>query len=272
MASDSPTREIPPEGIDTPHGRLYPPLHEGLQILVLIGAFLGSLVMGWLVGMAPGDLSETAQTLAFVPFLLVLFLGYAAWVARLQALAFDLIGRSILRTLLLLILRRQKPKSIEDVIPSREKLQEMAVRAQRAGEAFGPMSWPIALGPPGYRMGDLSADPQAWQQSIQTLYSVVRFDLVPCLREQRCRVTESPAHARELGQRVFDEHAQFLRTHGDSARGMPVEDNYFLSRPLEEQRVIRTRWRKDLSAFPTWGIWSSSHWQKNLEELRGKLD
>lgn len=130
----------------------------------------------------------------------------------------------------------------------------------------------VTLNPPGYRMRDLSAAPQAWQQSIQTLYSVVRFDLIPCLREQRCRVTESPAPARELGQRVFDEHPQFLRRHGDSARGMPVEDSYFLSRPLEEQRVIRARWREDLSAFPTWGTWTTNHWQKNLEELRGQLD
>lgn len=146
MASDSPTREIPQDGIVTPHGRLYRPLHEGFQILVLIGAFLGSLVVGWLVGMAPGDLSDTAQTLAFVPFLMVLFFGYAAWVARLNALAFDLIGRSVLKALLLLILRRQKPKSIKELIPSEEKLQDMAVRAQRAGASFGPASWPVALG------------------------------------------------------------------------------------------------------------------------------
>jgi len=53
---------------------------------------------------------------------------------------------------------------------------------------------------------------------------------------------------------------------------MPVEDSYFLSRPLEEQRVIRARWREDLSAFPTWGTWTTNHWQKNLEELRGQLD
>lgn len=67
------------------------------------------------------------------------------WVARLNAIVFDSIGRSLLRALHMLIVRRRVPVSAEAVLPSKEKLLEMAVRAQKAGASFGPASWPVAL-------------------------------------------------------------------------------------------------------------------------------
>ncbi len=131
--------------LDTPYGRIYRPLGHWWQILVLAAVFFGGPAVGWLVGRIPGDLSETARTVLYVPYVLIFFLGYAAWVARLKAIAFDTIGRSLLKVLFLLIVRRQVPKSAEDVLPSKEKILEMAVRAQMAGASFGPASWPVAL-------------------------------------------------------------------------------------------------------------------------------
>jgi hypothetical protein len=137
--------EIPGPFLDTPHGRIYRPLGFWWQALVLAAAFFGGPAVGWLVGGIPGDLSETARTALYVPYVLIFFLGYAAWVARLKAIAFDTIGRSLLKALFLLIVRRQAPKSVEEVLPSKEKILEMAVRAQMAGASFGPASWPVAL-------------------------------------------------------------------------------------------------------------------------------
>ena len=137
--------EIPGSFVDTPHGRLYRPLGQWWQILVLVASFFGGPALGWLVGQIPGDLSDTARTALYVPYLAIFFLGYAAWVARLNAIAFDTIGRSLLKALFLLIVRRQPPKSADDVVPSKEKLLEMAVRAQKAGASFAPASWPVAL-------------------------------------------------------------------------------------------------------------------------------
>ena len=131
--------------MDTPYGRLYRPIGQWQQIAVLVAVFFGGPALGWLVGRIPGDLSESARTALCVPYVLVFFLGYAAWVARLNAIAFDTIGRSLLKALFLLIIRRRPPGSAEDVLPSREKLLEMAVRAQKAGASFGPASWPVAL-------------------------------------------------------------------------------------------------------------------------------
>ncbi|MCB1749083.1 MAG: hypothetical protein KDK06_18040 [Gammaproteobacteria bacterium] len=112
---------------------------------MLLLAFAGGPLCGSLVGRIPGDLSENARTFLCVPFVLVFFLGYALWIARLNAIAFDGLGRTLLKTLFLLVVRRRKPERIEEVMPSRETLLEMAVKAQRAGASFRPASYPIAL-------------------------------------------------------------------------------------------------------------------------------
>ena len=75
----------------------------------------------------------------------VFFLGYTLWVARLHAIAFDGLGKSVLKSLFLLVLRRQRPNSLEDVLPSKEKLLKMAVRGQKSGASFVVVGWPIGI-------------------------------------------------------------------------------------------------------------------------------
>jgi hypothetical protein len=130
--------------VDTPIGRLHKPLPFGKQALVLGAAFFGGPMVGWLMGEIPGDLSESARTMLYVPYVATFFLGYALWVARLNAIAFDAIGRSLLVALFRMIVLRRKPASPAEVLPSKEKLLEMAVRAQKAGASFVPASLPIA--------------------------------------------------------------------------------------------------------------------------------
>ena len=145
MATDT---EIEPvaEVLDTPHGPLYRPLGTGRQALVLVAAFFGGPAIAWVVGAIPGDLSETARTLVYVPFVLVFFLGYAAWVARLKVIAFRGIGAPLLKALIALIVFRRKPRSVEEVLPTREKLLEMAVKAQIAGASFRRVGWLLGVG------------------------------------------------------------------------------------------------------------------------------
>lgn len=144
MAVFDPT-EMPDGKLETPHGPLYRPLPHSKQLLVVVGAFLGSLGMGHIVGLVPGDLSEAASVGLHLAYLLVFFVGYATWVAKLSAIAFDGIGRSVFRVLWDLIVHRRKPRSAEEILPTREKLLEMAVRAQRAGGSFWRASWSIAV-------------------------------------------------------------------------------------------------------------------------------
>jgi hypothetical protein len=51
----------------------------------------------------------------------------------------------LIKVLFRLIVRRKKPESIEEVLPSHDKLLEMAVRAQCAGASFAPASWLVSL-------------------------------------------------------------------------------------------------------------------------------
>jgi len=139
------TIDIPPEGLETPYGRLYCPLSRGRQTVVVLLSFCAGPAAGWLLAQVPGDLSDLAQAVICGAFVLVFGAGYALWTALTSLLAFDLIGRSLLKTLFLLIVRRRKPESIEEVLPTREKLLQALVRAQAAGASFLPVSIPIGL-------------------------------------------------------------------------------------------------------------------------------
>ena len=138
--------EIPDEGLETPYGRLYRPRAQLQQVGVLLAAFAGGPLLGWATGRALGDLSDTARALLWLPGALIFFLGYAVWVARLSAIVFDTIGRSVLRALFALIVRKRRPDSDRDILPSRERLLEMLVRAQKAGASFAPVGWLVGLG------------------------------------------------------------------------------------------------------------------------------
>ncbi len=137
--------EIPAHGLETPYGYLYRPLSNGKQILVLIAVFVGGPAFGWVIAQVPGDLSPTAKDAMFVPMMAVFFVGYGWWITRLNIIAFQGIGWSLVKVLFNLLVFRRKPKSIEDVIPSRDKLLEMLVRAQKAGSSFAPAGWLVGL-------------------------------------------------------------------------------------------------------------------------------
>ncbi|MGH6930255.1 MAG: hypothetical protein ACREEV_18195 [Dongiaceae bacterium] len=131
--------------LETGAGLLYKPQGWGVQIPLVIAAFIGGPAIGWLIGgMMPG-LSEGARTFLCVPFVLMFFLGYGLWLARLNAIAFHGLGKGLLKALFLLLVLRRKPARLEDVLPSRDKLAEMLVRGQRAASSFLAVSVPIAI-------------------------------------------------------------------------------------------------------------------------------
>lgn len=136
---------VPPEGLETPYGYLYRPLTDGKQIIVVIAAFVGGPAFAWVIGQVPGDLSQTARDVLFAPMVAIFFLGYGFWIARLNAIAFHGIGWGLLKALFNLIVFRRKPESLADVMPSRDKLLEMLVRAQKAGASFAPVGWLVGL-------------------------------------------------------------------------------------------------------------------------------
>jgi len=129
---------------DTPSGTLYKPKTLGVQILFLFAAFAGGPFAGWLMAESLGDLSHNAQGLLYGTPMAIFILGYALWSARLTVIALDVLGRGILRAFFELLVRRKRPKRLEEVLPTMEKLEEMAVRAQKAASSFLIVAIPVA--------------------------------------------------------------------------------------------------------------------------------
>lgn len=125
---------------ETAHGTLYVPKSLGLQFALLVASFIGGPALGWLLGLGMRDLTPAARLFLYIPPTLVFFLGYALWSARLAAIVFDIIGKSILRAIFRMIVRRERPRNAGDLLPDREKLTGMVVRAQKAGWSFLPVS------------------------------------------------------------------------------------------------------------------------------------
>ena len=121
---------------ETEFGTLYAPQPTLIQILTLVGAFLGGFVVAESVIWGLGGLSEAAEIGVYAAFAAVLFIGYSFWSARLKSIAFQGIGKGILKALFWLIVRRRKPESLEELLPTEEKLTAMAVAAQKASSSF----------------------------------------------------------------------------------------------------------------------------------------
>ena len=127
----------------TAHGILYKPPNFALQVLFLIAAFAGGPAIGWIFAATLGGVSDVGQLFLYVPPILIFFLGYGLWASRLAAIAFDAIGKQILWVIFDVVFRRKKPPELKDVITI-EKLEEMAVRAQKASSSFLIVTIPIA--------------------------------------------------------------------------------------------------------------------------------
>lgn len=137
-------KDLPADGMETPYGWLYRPQSQTTQIVALIAAFLVSMSLGSWVAAIPGDLSTAGLVAFHVPYVLVFFLSYGLWLARINAIVFDAFGRSVLKVLWQLIVHRKQPDSMEAVLPSRDKLLELLVKAQKGGASFRGISWPMA--------------------------------------------------------------------------------------------------------------------------------
>jgi hypothetical protein len=133
------------ESCSTPFGVLYRPRSFGVQIPVLIGAFAGGPVAGWILGRILGGVSDNGQVFLYISTTSIFFFGYALWAARLASLAFNAFGKQILWLLFQWIVKRKKPQSPEELLPTREKLEELVVRAQRAAWSFLVVSVAVGL-------------------------------------------------------------------------------------------------------------------------------
>jgi len=137
--------KIPPEGIETPLGYLYNPPGLGKQIISLVVSFFTAIFLGWVAGSIPGDISDFTKAIFYIPYILVFFFGYSAWIGWLNIIVFDTIRWSLIKTIFGYFLHKKKPSLIQEILPADEKVVEIMVRAQKATKTFFILSWPIGI-------------------------------------------------------------------------------------------------------------------------------
>jgi hypothetical protein len=137
--------DIPPEGIETTYGHLYPLPKLSMQILFVVASFLTAILLGLTISIIPGDLSEMAKGVIYFIYLLVFILGYSSWVGLLGVLAFSSIKMPMMKMIFRYFVHKEKPASVEEILPSREKMTELLVRAQKSARIFFILSWPIGI-------------------------------------------------------------------------------------------------------------------------------
>jgi hypothetical protein len=137
--------EISSEGIETPDGYLYNPPTQGKQVLFLIGSFFSAILLGLIVSIIAGDMSDVASGVIYFIYILVFILGYSAWAGRVSIMIFGTFKMPIIRTLYRFFVNREKAGSINDFLPSREEAIKIMVRSQKHTRLFFVISWPVGI-------------------------------------------------------------------------------------------------------------------------------
>jgi len=145
MNEETTFQSIPPEGVATPKGHLYLPPNPGKQVLFIIVAFFSAILLGFIVSSIPGDLSNFATGVICFVYLLVFFLGYGLWIGLVSALLFSSVKWPLFKIFAIVFIRKEKLDSLSELLPEREKLIELMVRAQKYSKTFFILSWPIGF-------------------------------------------------------------------------------------------------------------------------------
>ena len=133
----------PDEPRATPYGLIYPPRSIARTLAAFFGSGIGGALFGFLLSELVGATTDAGRIVCLAPFPLVLGLGYSLWVARLQALFMEGLGRSLMRATWRLVRFRQLPEDMNEVLPNEEQLTKLAVRAQKAASSFVVVAVPI---------------------------------------------------------------------------------------------------------------------------------
>ncbi len=130
---------------ETPHGVIYRPQKWPMLAISFIVAFVSGPSFGYLLSLLFGMNSDFGIIVCSGGFVLVFIFGYGLWASRLKALAFEGIGKGLMKFFWNLIIRRKIPKDLSDVLPDEDQLTRMAVRAQKAASSFAVVAIPVAI-------------------------------------------------------------------------------------------------------------------------------
>jgi hypothetical protein len=132
--------------IQTPEGMVYPLQPLATQLLVLFAALAGSIGLAaffvWIFGVS----AHLHRILVYLPCLLTFAFGFALWLSRLKLIALQGIGKGLWGAAVAMFVTRQRPTNLQELLPTRELLERMAVRAQKAASTFMHVAILLVLG------------------------------------------------------------------------------------------------------------------------------
>ncbi len=114
-------------------------------MLFLVSGFFTAILLGFIVSSIPGDLSDFAKGVIYFVYILIFILGYGTWASWLVAIAFKSFKLPLIKILFRVFVRKEKPDSLEKLLPSRDQAIEIMVKAQKAAKIFFILSWPIGV-------------------------------------------------------------------------------------------------------------------------------
>lgn len=149
------------------------------------------------------------------------------------------------------------------------------VYAPRLHHAFGPLaqgtdSVPgrVEIDRDGTRvraaLADLTEQPDRWSRSLDSLYSLIVYDLDP--ENDKYRVYASMR--RELASRLVADYSAFLQRHASTPRSVDPDSAVYLATlsPAEREERLKN-WQEELEREPLWGPWMERLWSDKLKWL-----
>lgn len=130
---------------ETPWGPIHLPPANGVLWATFVAALIGGPLTGWLLARAAGVTGDGGYFVCVAPFLFTFVAGYALWLSRLQALAFELFGRGLLKFLWQWFRQRQLPADARGALPDEQQVLRFAVQVQRAASSFLIVAVPVFL-------------------------------------------------------------------------------------------------------------------------------
>lgn len=130
--------------VELSEGTLFKPQNAGIQFALLFAVFVAGPGFGWVIAQVLGGVSKNGQIALYISYVTILFLGYSLWSLRLKTIAFRHLGFGFFRAVLVMLIRRRKPENLEELLPTKETLEKMAVQAQAAASSFLAVSIPVS--------------------------------------------------------------------------------------------------------------------------------
>lgn len=135
---------IPAEGMKTEKGIVYSMPALGKQIIMLVASFFAAILLGFIIGRIPGDLSELATGVLYFVFITIFVLGYSIWIGWMKFKILNAFKKRILKGVKNILTKNEEGLKHDLSLPV-EKVFELLLASQKSAKIFAVMGWLFGL-------------------------------------------------------------------------------------------------------------------------------